>query len=67
MSRKYIKFRVNWILDCVVYGILGLQVVFEHMNGHMYVGQVACLAVIIGMNFKQIGMLSKTIMGRIKR
>ena len=66
MSRKYIKFRVNWIRDCVIYCVLGLQIVFEHMNGHMYVGQVLCLASIIGMNFKQIGILSKKVMGMVK-
>lgn len=62
MSRKYIKFRVNWIRDCVVYGILALQVVFEHMNGHMYLGQVACLIGVFALNLKQVMLLVRKLM-----
>ena len=67
MSRKYIKFRVNCIRDCIVYGILGVQVVFEHMNGHVYVGQAVCLILIIIVHYKQMVLLSRKIMGRVRR
>lgn len=46
-SRKYIKFRLNWKLDCLVYAILILQVILEHLNNHMYIGQVACFVMIV--------------------
>ncbi len=46
-SRKYIRLRVNLFCDCSVYAILMMQVVLEHMSGHMYVGQAACLIAII--------------------
>lgn len=54
MSQKYIKLRVNWIRDCVVYGVLGLQVVFEHVGGHMYVGQCICLMIVIILSSKSL-------------
>lgn len=46
-SRKYICFKLNWRVDCIVYALLVLQVVFEHMEGHMYIGQVACFILIL--------------------
>lgn len=67
MSRKYIKFRMNWIRDCLVYGILVIQVIFEHLNGHLYVGQVACLVAILVIYSKQMTTMGRKIMDRLEK
>ena len=59
MSRKYIKFRVSWIRDCAAYGVLMLQVILEHMNGHVYAGQAVCLLGVIVINANQVILLIK--------
>lgn len=38
-SRKYIKMKISLKKDMFAYTLIILQVVFEHMNGHMYLGQ----------------------------
>lgn len=42
-SRKYIKWRINIGRDILAYSFLVLQIVFEHLDGHFYVGQVFVL------------------------
>lgn len=37
--RKYIRMRVNVFTDCIAYILLILQIVFEHFENHMYIGQ----------------------------
>ena len=64
MSRKYIKFKVHIFRDCIVYLILGLQVVFEQMNGHMYVGQTGCLIGVILIYHKEFMLITKKIVRR---
>lgn len=47
-AKKYIQFKTYLLRDSIVYGILALQVVFEHLSGHFYFGQIGCtIAVII--------------------
>ena len=42
-SRKYIKWKINIGRDILAYSLIFLQIVFEHLNGHFYVGQVLVL------------------------
>ena len=66
MSRRYINLKVYWIRDCLVYIILGVQVILEHMEEHMIVGQVICLT-LITMNYaKQLIVVFKIIVGKVK-
>lgn len=46
-SRKFIKMKITLKTDIFVYALLVLQVVFEHMEGHWYVGQVVVFIVIV--------------------
>ena len=45
-SQKYIKFKINLLKDCIAYLIIIIQVVFEHIKGHMYCAQAVCIALI---------------------
>lgn len=44
---KYIKWKVNIKKDLFAYALLILQIIFEHMNGHMYWGQFGIFIVLI--------------------
>lgn len=46
-SRKYITFKVNLFRDIIAYFLLCLQVVFEHTENHLYLGQILCILLII--------------------
>lgn len=67
MSQKYIRFKVQWIRDCIVYGVLGAQVVFEHMKGRAYTEQVFCLIMILLIYHKQIGVIGGKLLGRHRK
>ena len=66
-SQKYISFKVNWFRDSLIYVILGLQVVFEHLGGHMYLAQSICLAVILLVYHKQFMIVTKRLLGRLMK
>lgn len=63
-ARKYIKFHFNPIKDITVYILLFLQVVFEHLNGHMYLGQISCLSLIVILYHKQLGLILKKLLSK---
>lgn len=46
-AKKYIRFKTHLLRDSIVYWILALQVVFEHLSGHFYLGQIACVIAIV--------------------
>lgn len=46
-ARKYIRWKTNMVRDYLAYALLVLQVVLEHMAGHMYLGQTAIFIVLI--------------------
>ncbi len=64
LSRKYIKIKNNWLRDCLVYGILVMQVVFEHTSNHLDIGQVSCFLGIILIYREQIGILARKVVNR---
>lgn len=45
--RRFIDLKLHLGTDCAVYGLIILQIVLEHIDGHMYVGQVLCLTAIL--------------------
>lgn len=53
-ARKYIKWKLNLIRDLMAYLLLVMQVVFEHMNGHFYFGQIGILVILLVLYRKQI-------------
>ena len=46
-SRRFIHFKTNLVRDCLMYGVVCLQVICEHLQGHFYIGQVGCLMILI--------------------
>jgi O-antigen/teichoic acid export membrane protein len=69
--KKYIRLRLHLGYDCCVYGIIILQIVFEHLPGHVYVGQSACFLLILVFSRKElkamIGPMKTLLHGYIKR
>lgn len=53
-SRKYIKFKINLIRDHIVYVLLIVQIVFEHIENHFYIGQIIVFLTIILLNIKDL-------------
>lgn len=45
--RKYMKLRIHIGIDCIIYGVIVLQVFFDHIPSHFYFGQAICFAVIL--------------------
>lgn len=62
-ARKYIKMSVSIVKDCLAYGLLILQVVFEHTENHGYIGQIVIAFIIMFIYRKYI----KTIVGVLFR
>ena len=62
-ARKYIKMSVSIVKDCLAYGLLILQVVFEHTENHGYIGQIVIAFIIMFIYRKYI----KTIVGVLLR
>lgn len=52
--KKYIKLNTNIIKEIVLYILLSLQVVFEHLNNHFYIGQIIIVLLIFMLNIKNI-------------
>lgn len=56
-ARKHVHFKVNLIRAHIVYVLLLVQIIFEHMVSHMYLGQIIVIALIIALyktEFQQI-------------
>ena len=53
-SRKYISWSVNILKTISIYAILIVQVILEHLNGHMYLGQLICVLSIFILTGKDI-------------
>lgn len=47
IAKKYINWKVSLIKDFIGYVLLALQVIFEHMKGHMYLLQVVVFVILI--------------------
>ncbi len=65
-SRKYIKWKINLKADVLAYLLLILQVVFESMEGHMYIGQVCVVFVLIVIYRKQILKIINPVLKKLK-
>ena len=61
---KFIAWKINFIRDLVAYCLLGVQLVFEHLEGHFYLGQ-AVIVFVIAVLYKDV--LGKMIMFMINR
>lgn len=63
-ARKHVHFKVNLIRAHIVYVLLLVQIMFEHMTSHMYLGQVIVIVLIIVLyknEFQQIVQRGKKI------
>lgn len=52
--KKYIKLDTNIILEISLYILLSIQVVFEHLSNHFYIGQIIIVILIFVLNIKNI-------------
>ncbi len=59
-SRKYIKWKINILRDIIAYFLLALQIVFEHLESHLYLGQGFILIVLILLYRKSLVSILKT-------
>lgn len=64
-ARKYISLKINIIKDIIVYVLLIVQVVLEHLKGHMYWAQAIILMIIIALYWRQIWNLTRAIFGKM--
>ena len=66
-SRRFIHFKTNLVRDCLMYGVVCLQVICEHLQGHFYIGQVGCLMILIIVYRKTIWtILDRVVVKRFK-
>lgn len=61
-SKKFIFMQVDFMKDCTIYGIIVLQIVFEHFENHFYIGQIICLLLVVLLNAKYIKTILKIFM-----
>lgn len=52
--KKYINIRVSLLRDIVTYVLLVIQVVFEHIEGHCYIGQIIIFITILVLYWESI-------------
>lgn len=55
-SRKYMKFKINFVRDHIVYLLIVLQIILEHTASHMFIAQGVVFVAICLLYFKQIKM-----------
>lgn len=53
-TKKFIKMRINVKRDLLIYSIITIQIIFEHLNNHFYLGQILCVMIIVFLNRKYI-------------
>lgn len=46
-AKKYIRLKIKLLRDCIAYSLLILQVVLEHLQNHLYMGQILILMVLL--------------------
>lgn len=61
-AKRYIKLKLHLQVDFVAYALIILQIVFEHLSGHVYPGQLVCFIATIVLYRKQL----KGMVGPIK-
>ena len=65
-TRKYIKWRINLFRDTVAYILLVLQVVIEHLDGHVYIGQIAIVIVLLALYREQFVKAIKMVFAKMQ-
>lgn len=62
-----IRLQIHWRRNVLTYIFLFLQVFFEHMDGHFYVGQITCFCLICIINYRLIQSIIGLIKNRIPK
>ena len=65
-SKKFIKMRINLLKDSIVYLLIVLQIIFEHFEGHFYLGQIICVLMIAIINRPYIKNIIEICTGKFK-
>ena len=60
-----IKLQTNWGENILTYMLLFLQVIFEHMDRHFYIGQIICLISICLINYRLMQTMIEMLKNRI--
>ena len=63
-ARKYIHWHLNLKKDICAYILLVLQVILEHLEGHMYIGQMLVVLVIFVLYRKHFFKIAKLLIGK---
>lgn len=66
-AKKYIDFKINLPRDIFAYLLLFLQIVFERMNNHCYIGQIGVLIILMIMYFKDVKSFAGTFISKLLR
>lgn len=64
-TKNFIKMRINVKRDLLIYAVIVVQIVFEHMNNHSYLGQILCFAIIVFLNKKYVKTIITTFIRKI--
>jgi len=64
--RELIELRVNVARDMIIYLVIAIQIFFEHLENHCYVGQALCFIIIILLNRKYIISIIGVMMRRVR-
>ena len=52
--KKYISMKINLLKDICIYMIIVVQIIFEHLKEHYYLGQIICFLLIVYINRQYI-------------
>lgn len=53
-SKKFITMRIDIRKDILIYAIITVQIIFEHLENHFYPGQIMCLLAVVLLNWKYL-------------
>lgn len=66
-SRAFISMKINLKRDILIYTIVTIQIIFEHLKGHFYFGQVLCFLSIVIFNRNYLKTIFSVFMRKIKK
>lgn len=64
--KRFINMKVNFAKDIFIYFIIAIQIVFEHLNGHFYIGQISVILIVLILNHKYFKTIFNIIGGKFK-
>lgn len=67
VMNKYISMKIYLLKDLCIYLIIAVQIVFEHMEGHFFIGQLLCFAFIAFINRKYFKSIFKIFKRKSRR